>query len=101
MICIIMPATTQVAVVESYARVAQPKRLNDVLRLEYRSKLLNPKWANTMVRGQNIMVKILWSKYGQNMGERLEYRSKLLNPKWANTMVGARSKYYGQNRGSK
>ena len=40
----------QVAVVESYARVAQPKRLNDVLRLEYRSKLLNPKWANTMVR---------------------------------------------------
>ncbi len=34
---------------ESYARVAQPKRLNDVLRLEYRSKLLNPKWANTMV----------------------------------------------------
>ena len=39
----------QVAVVESYAKTPRPKKLNDVLRLEYRSKLLNPKWANLMV----------------------------------------------------
>ena len=28
---------------------AQPKDLGDVLRLEYRSKLLNPKWADAML----------------------------------------------------
>lgn len=37
------------AIIESYSRAPRPKKLNDVLRLEYRSKLLNPKWANTMV----------------------------------------------------
>ena len=39
----------QATVVEGFAREARPKKLNDVLRLEYRSKLLNPKWADEMV----------------------------------------------------
>ncbi|EKX38555.1 hypothetical protein GUITHDRAFT_77048 [Guillardia theta CCMP2712] len=39
----------QASVVESYSKVPRPKRINEVLRLEYRSKLLNPKWANSMV----------------------------------------------------
>uniref|UniRef100_A0A7S0W095 CobN/magnesium chelatase domain-containing protein n=1 Tax=Hemiselmis tepida TaxID=464990 RepID=A0A7S0W095_9CRYP len=39
----------QANIVESYARNPRPKKLNDALRLEYRSKLLNPKWADTMV----------------------------------------------------
>jgi len=39
----------QASILESYARNPRPKKLNDALRLEYRSKLLNPKWANTMV----------------------------------------------------
>lgn len=39
----------QATVVEGFAREARPKKLNDVLRLEYRSKLLNPKWAEEMV----------------------------------------------------
>lgn len=39
----------QASVLESYARNPRPKKLNDALRLEYRSKLLNPKWADTMV----------------------------------------------------
>jgi len=39
----------QAAVVESFSRAPRPKKLNDVLRLEYRSKLLNPKWAESMV----------------------------------------------------
>ena len=29
---------------------AQPKDLDDVLRLEYRSKLLNPRWAEAMLK---------------------------------------------------
>mmetsp|Transcript_25586 Transcript_25586/g.62183 ORF Transcript_25586/g.62183 Transcript_25586/m.62183 type:complete len:495 (-) Transcript_25586:401-1885(-) len=39
----------QASIVESYSRNPRPKKLNDALRLEYRSKLLNPKWADTMV----------------------------------------------------
>ncbi len=39
----------QATVVEGFAKEVRPKKLNDVLRLEYRSKLLNPKWADEMV----------------------------------------------------
>ena len=30
---------------ETFSRDVKPKELEEVLRLEYRSKLLNPKWA--------------------------------------------------------
>ena len=33
------------SIVESFGKDAAPQELSDVLRLEYRSKLLNPKWA--------------------------------------------------------
>jgi len=41
-----------VSIVEAFRDDAdgpQPKDLDDVLRLEYRSKLLNPKWADAML----------------------------------------------------
>ncbi|NJR24943.1 MAG: magnesium chelatase subunit H [Richelia sp. CSU_2_1] len=34
--------------VESFSRDTTPRNLDDLLRLEYRTKLLNPKWANAM-----------------------------------------------------
>ena len=33
------------SIVETFGKSATPQELSDVLRLEYRSKLLNPKWA--------------------------------------------------------
>mmetsp|Transcript_27930 Transcript_27930/g.78984 ORF Transcript_27930/g.78984 Transcript_27930/m.78984 type:complete len:1563 (-) Transcript_27930:449-5137(-) len=36
------------SIVESFGKDPKPKELEDVLRLEYRSKLLNPKWAEAM-----------------------------------------------------
>ena len=33
----------------TYTQGVEPKELEDTLRLEYRSKLLNPAWANAMV----------------------------------------------------
>lgn len=36
------------SVVEAYGEEGQVKELDEVLRLEYRSKLLNPKWAEAM-----------------------------------------------------
>ena len=33
------------SIVETFGKDATPQELSDVLRLEYRSKLLNPKWA--------------------------------------------------------
>jgi hypothetical protein len=36
------------SVVEAFGEDAKPRELEDVLRLEYRSKLLNPKWAQAM-----------------------------------------------------
>lgn len=33
------------SIVETFGKNAAPQELSDVLRLEYRSKLLNPKWA--------------------------------------------------------
>ncbi len=35
--------------VESFSKDTTPRRLEDLLRLEYRTKLLNPKWAEAMV----------------------------------------------------
>jgi len=37
------------SIVEAFGEDATPRELEDVLRLEYRSKLLNPKWAEAMV----------------------------------------------------
>ena len=34
--------------VESFSNDTNPRKLEELLRLEYRSKLLNPKWANEM-----------------------------------------------------
>lgn len=36
------------SIVEAFGREAKPRELEDVLRIEYRSKLLNPKWAQAM-----------------------------------------------------
>ena len=35
--------------VESFSKDTTPRKLEDLLRLEYRTKLLNPKWADAMV----------------------------------------------------
>ncbi len=35
--------------IESFSKDTTPRKLEEVLRLEYRSKLLNPKWAKAMV----------------------------------------------------
>lgn len=37
------------SLVESFSKDTTPRKLEEVLRLEYRSKLLNPKWAEAMV----------------------------------------------------
>ncbi len=39
----------QASVIESFSKDATPRNLEDVLRMEYRTKLLNPKWAEAMV----------------------------------------------------
>lgn len=36
------------SVVEAFSKKVRPRELEEVLRLEYRSKLLNPKWAEAM-----------------------------------------------------
>lgn len=36
------------SIVESFGKEVKPRELEEVLRLEYRSKLLNPKWAQAM-----------------------------------------------------
>lgn len=36
------------SIVECFSKEVKPRELEEVLRLEYRSKLLNPKWANAM-----------------------------------------------------
>jgi len=35
--------------VESFSKDTTPRKLDDLLRMEYRTKLLNPKWAEAMV----------------------------------------------------
>jgi magnesium chelatase subunit H len=41
-------ATIATSFVESFSKDTTPRKLDDLLRLEYRSKLLNPKWAEAM-----------------------------------------------------
>lgn len=36
------------SIVEAFSKEVRPRELEEVLRLEYRSKLLNPKWASAM-----------------------------------------------------
>jgi magnesium chelatase subunit H len=38
------------SLIESFSKDTTPRKLEDLLRLEYRSKLLNPKWAEAMVK---------------------------------------------------
>jgi len=40
--------TVGVSIVESFSKDVIPRELETTLRLEYRSKMLNPKWANAM-----------------------------------------------------
>ena len=42
-------AAVGVNVVETFDKRPRARDLNETLRLEYRSKLLNPKWADAMV----------------------------------------------------
>ena len=37
------------SIVETFSSEIKPRELEDVIRMEYRSKLLNPKWADAMV----------------------------------------------------
>lgn len=37
-----------VSIVEAYGKEVEPRELEATLRMEYRSKLLNPKWADAM-----------------------------------------------------
>ena len=37
-----------VSIVEAYSREVEPRELEATLRMEYRTKLLNPKWADAM-----------------------------------------------------
>lgn len=39
------------SIVEAFGKDAKPRELEEVLRLEYRSKLLNPKWAKVRHQG--------------------------------------------------
>lgn len=39
-----------VSVVEAYGKDVEPRELEATLRMEYRTKLLNPKWAEAMVK---------------------------------------------------
>jgi magnesium chelatase subunit H len=40
--------TVEANFVESFSKDTTPRKLNDLLRMEYRTKLLNPKWAKAM-----------------------------------------------------
>jgi len=39
-----------VSIVESFDKDIKPRELEDVLRMEYRTKFLNPKWSNAMLK---------------------------------------------------
>ncbi|MGK7936703.1 MAG: magnesium chelatase subunit H [Xenococcaceae cyanobacterium] len=40
--------TVEASFVESFSKDTNPRKLKDLLRMEYRTKLLNPKWADAM-----------------------------------------------------
>jgi magnesium chelatase subunit H len=37
-----------VSIIEAFSKTVEPQELESVLRIEYRSKMLNPKWATAM-----------------------------------------------------
>lgn len=39
-----------VSIIEAFDKNIRPKELEQVLRMEYRSKLLNPKWSEAMLK---------------------------------------------------
>jgi magnesium chelatase subunit H len=39
-----------VSIIEAFEKEVKPKELEETLRVEYRSKLLNPAWANAMAK---------------------------------------------------
>ena len=45
------------SIVETFSKSTKPRELEEVLRLEYRSKLLNPKWAQVCVAGVLVSLK--------------------------------------------
>lgn len=48
------PKRVGVSVVEAYGKDVQPRELEATLRIEYRSKLLNPKWAEAMAKQASV-----------------------------------------------
>ena len=50
------------SIVETFSKSTRPRELEEVLRLEYRSKLLNPKWAQVRVPA------VLYQPYDQSCG---------------------------------
>lgn len=42
--------TVSVSVIEATERAVRPRELEEVLRMEYRSKLLNPRWSEAMLK---------------------------------------------------
>jgi len=43
------PSKVSCSIVETFSKEVQPRSLDETLRLEYRTKLLNPRWAEAMV----------------------------------------------------
>jgi magnesium chelatase subunit H len=43
-------APVGVSIVEAFSKTVKPRELEETLRLEYRTKLLNPKWAEAMAK---------------------------------------------------
>lgn len=52
------------SIVETFSKDVKPKELEEVLRLEYRSKLLNPKWAEVWTLcPHEAAARLLWCFY--------------------------------------
>ena len=50
------------SIVETFSKSTKPRELEEVLRLEYRSKLLNPKWAQVRCIDQ-FLTRVCWTLY--------------------------------------
>lgn len=74
------------SIIETYGKDVKPKELEEVLRLEYRSKLLNPKWAQAMAsQGSGGAYEIsthMMVLLGCTVGSALA-RTALLGTRWA------------------
>ncbi len=64
------------SVVEAFGDKPKPQELEQVLRLEYRSKLLNPKVRPALEQASAVLF-LVWEAHRR----RLECRSRPLNPK--------------------